>query len=229
MTKKLLTPEQRTNGLLQLKQSRNAENALDLYFSGQIFWEDLTDDEKIMYDRYVYMMAKIKSNSAEKFDSSAIIQEHCRRWGISEATARRDLRYCNNRRRELRAAEIEFHTDFLYEQTLAAIELAKADAFPAAAASAIAKNVAIAMKLLGIDSKGSGDTTFDYSRIEQHVNIIVGDEMSEKILKEMFEQNVGVFKHTKSLEEILAIEKDSIEKLKSIEKATIDKEANDAE
>jgi hypothetical protein len=213
--------------LKRLKESRNAEFSIELYLDGKLNFDDLTDDEQLIYERVVWLTSRIKQNGKARFDRDPVIEDHCRRWEISEATANRDLKIVNIQRRKLTEAELELHKWYLYQKACDAIEKAEKDDMHGQGARGMASGIKEALRALGIDGRGK-EGTVDYSKIEQHINILIADEMTQKIFIELIKNKVSVLKHNTTLDEILALEeaaKAKVSKITPIEYETLGSES----
>jgi hypothetical protein len=117
------------------------------------------------------------------------------------ATAKRDLSIVSELEKALREAVLELERGQLYEAAWRAIDLAEQNGETASMAS----NIRVAKDLLGLD-KESGNSLIAPDKIEQHINIIIADHRTTRIMEEMVRNNMSVNKWSMSLEEILAEE-----------------------
>jgi hypothetical protein len=101
----------------------------------------------------------------------------------------------------LREAVLELERGQLYEAAWRAIDLAEKNGETASMAS----NIRVAKDLLGID-KEAGNSLIAPDKIEQHINIIIADHRTTRIMEEMVRNNMSVNKWSMSLEDILAEE-----------------------
>lgn len=208
----------RHEALKKLKESRNAEQTIELYLEGTIDFDDLTDKEKEMYERQIWLMAQIKAGGKERFDRDTFLERHTKRFDISMATANRDLRFVNNQRKRLMDAELEFHKYYLLQKAFDAIELAEDEELKGMAASSMARGIIAAAKILGIDKSGQKDGgEMDNTKIEQHINIKVADARTNLILTELVDKNISVLKHSTDLKEILRLEQVALEKSQKLD------------
>jgi hypothetical protein len=230
----------RHEALKKLKDGRNSEVALELYLDGKLKFADLTDKEKEIYDRHIWLMSKVKEYGKRRFDRDELFQSYQNIWGKEIATFNRDLRFVNNEKRKLLDAEKEFHKFYLLQKAFDAIEIAESAAkeieideneeddegLPLQrikagdkvnAASGMTKGILAALKVLGIDGK-DGNGHIDASKIEQHINILIADPRTSIILTEMVKNNISVMKHNMSLEEILRLEAEQLKNNPKIEK-----------
>jgi hypothetical protein len=253
MSERKLPATNRHDALKRLKDGRNAEVALELYHEGKLKFSDLTDKEKQMYERQVWLMAKIKANGKVRFDRDNILEAHCNRFDISIATANRDLKFVNDQKRKLMDAELEFHKFYLLQKAYDAIEIAESagqdieyygddedeeDTEPrtraakgsdkVAAASGMTKGILAALKALGIDGKENGKGIVDASKIEQHINILIADPRTSIILTELVKNNISVLKHNMSLNEILRLEQEQLKNNPKIEPSEYEDIGSDA-
>ena len=193
-----------TNVVDILKNNRNAENSIKSVFYGRMELKELTPKEVEIYDRVIHLKAIIKNMQAEtggRYKSSELVETHMSIHGISLATAKRDLSIVSELEKALREAVLELERGQLYEAAWRAINLSEANGETAAMAS----NIRVAKDLLGLD-KEAGNSLIAPDKIEQHINIIIADHRTTRIMEEMVRNNMSVNKWSMSLEEILAEE-----------------------
>jgi hypothetical protein len=193
-----------TNVVDILKNNRNAENSIKAVFYGRMELKELTPKEVEIYDRVIHLKALIKDMQAEtggRYKSSELVENHMSIHGISLATAKRDLSIVSELEKALREAVLELERGQLYEAAWRAIDLAEKNGETASMAS----NIRVAKDLLGID-KEAGNSLIAPDKIEQHINIIIADHRTTRIMEEMVRNNMSVNKWSMSLEDILAEE-----------------------
>jgi hypothetical protein len=195
----------RQTALLALKENRNAEHALESYWRGDLEKSDLTDKELRMLRRYQWLMSHLNDLKGVKYDRGKVIEAHMKFNNVEIATANRDLALVSKHRQRLMQADVVFIESYLIEEIYEAISYAKTGERPEQGAAAVARLAAAAEKILSkYQDTGGG---FDASKMEQHINILIADPLTNHILKEMIAQNVSVNKHNMNLDEILALEK----------------------
>lgn len=187
----------KTDLMAALRDTRDAEATVRLAFSGAFDRADLTTKELEIYNRVIALKV-IVNRSEGRLKRNELLQEHCNTHGISLATAGRDWKIVSKIEGEFRQAELELERAQLYKMAWKAIEFAENDEDSKALASA----VKVAKEVIGIDATG-GNTTIMTEKIEQHINIIVSDSRTERILEEMVKNDVSTMKWNMSLEDIL--------------------------
>jgi hypothetical protein len=120
----------------------------------------------------------------------------------------------NMRMAKLHDAELELDRYFLYQKAKKAIKLAEKEKD----GSKMAKAIAVAKDVRGIDRKGEGGT-IHADKIEQHINIMIADDRTSLVLDALLQKNISVLEYETTLEEILRIEEENLKKSQSIEKA----------
>lgn len=198
-----------TNVINILKNNRNAESCIKAVFYGKMELKELTPKEIEIYDRVIHLKALIKQMKDEtggRYKSYELVETHMSIHGISLATAKRDLSIVSDIEKVLREAVLELERGQLYEAAWRAIDLAEKNGETAAMAS----NIRVAKDLLGLDKEG-GNSLIAPDKIEQHINIIIADHRTNRIMEEMVKNNMSVNKWSMSLDEILAEEAKEVE------------------
>jgi hypothetical protein len=187
----------KTDLIAALRDTRDAEKTVRMAFSGSFDKADLTEKENEIYNRVVALKV-IVNNSNGRLKRNELLEEHCRIHRISTATAGRDWKIVATIEGEFRTAELELERAQLYKMAWESIDLAKnqKDSRALTAAIKVAKDV------IGVDAIGSGSAAM-VEKIEQHINIIVSDSKTERILEEMVRNDMSVMQWNMSLEDIL--------------------------
>jgi hypothetical protein len=207
---KLPATSKAQRGLLMM---RDSQSAVENYLDGLLDYEELNETEQGMYKRYLALTSKI-IDAKGNFKRKVLRDEHIALFNISEATFNRDMAMVNKRLGKLHDAELELDRFFLYEKAKKAIKLAEKEKD----GSKMAKAIAVAKDVRGIDKKGEGGT-IQADKIEQHINIMIADDMTRGVLDKLLQKNVSVLEYETTLEEILRIEEENLKKSQQIEKA----------
>lgn len=187
----------KTDLILALRDTRDAEQTVRLAFSGSFDRSDFTPKELEIYNR-VLSLKVIVNRSEGRLKRYEILQTHCDNYQISTATAGRDWKIVSKIEGEFRQAELELERAQLYKMAWKSIEIAEIENDSKALSTAIK----VAKEVIGIDALG-GNTTIMTEKIEQHINIIVSDSRTERILTEMVKNDVSTMKWNMSLDDIL--------------------------
>jgi hypothetical protein len=197
-------------GLLMM---RDPQSAVENYLDGLMDWEELSETEQGIYNRYLALTSKI-IESKGNFKRKNLRAEHMQIFAVSEATFNRDMAMVNKRLGKLHDAELELDRFYLWNKAKKAIKLAEKDGDGAK----MAKAIDVAKNVRGIDKKGDG-AVIHADKIEQHINIMIADDRTNLVLDKLLQKNVSVLEYDTTLEEILRIEEENLKKSQQIEKA----------
>lgn len=198
-TEKYKTP--RHAALLALKDSRNWETALNSFLDGKLEMHDLTNKEREIYDRFLWMWARIKDMKG-RFQRDDLVEDFAHKYGQSESTANRLIAFVNQRRRLLNDAESELGKFQLYNVLWEALEDARLNDEH----ELVEKLSGRIDRLMGYSKEKTNE--IDPKKLEQHINILIADDRTLKVLESLRNQNIDDY--NPSFEEIMNIEHEDI-------------------
>lgn len=192
----------KTDIIQAIKANRNVYDTVERCFDCDLDYEELTNEEKRVYDRVVWLNSKCGGRG--RFDRAEVCAWHTEKHSISLATFNRDLALVNRQKGKWREAESELRLSRLLETAWYAVELAE----EAGDAETIAKVTKTAWEIEGMKTRGNGKdaaTGVASEKTQQHFNILVMSERSEGILETIL-ANTSIVKHSTPILEIIAYE-----------------------
>lgn len=195
-SKELSLSQAAQKAVAELISQRPPENAIERYLNGSIEYQDMSKDEKLMYERYLSLSHLINSQRG-RFDRIEIRKQHMREYtNISSSTADRDIAFVNKRIAAMMQEDNPLHQYRLNNILWDALRNAEKEKDYKAIAS-LSKTI---KDVLGINEKT--DTNL-IDKLEQHVNIIVNDPLTNIILKKIVENGISTMEYNMPLDEIL--------------------------
>lgn len=188
---------QRHKALMSLKNSRDWETALTSFLDGKIEKTDLTDKEVEMYEKFLWIWSVIKAIRG-RFKRDDIVEQYQIKYGQSESTANRLIAFVNTRRKLLNDAEAELGKYQLYGVLWESLEQAQYDQEH----ETVARLSATIDKLMGYSKEKTEN--IDPKKLEQHINILIADDKTLKVLEAMRKQNID--EYNPSYEEIMKMQ-----------------------
>lgn len=195
------SPKKLPKTVIDLSHLRQPENALSAYLDGHLDYDELHSDEQEMYNRYMRLTAVILDRKG-RFNRKEVLSDHEKTFGISPATAQRDLSFVNKRMALLLEAEMELHKLALYNEAWEGIRIAKQNDD----AKGVALNVKAAKEILGIGHESQNAAISE--KIEQHINVFIADDTTKDVMLKILEKNISVHEYNMTLEEILEKEQE---------------------
>lgn len=173
----------RHSALLALRESRDWETALTSFLDGKLELSDLTNKEKEIYDKFLWMWARIKDMKG-KFMRDELVEDFCHKYGQSESTANRIIAFINKRRQLLNDAESELGKYQLYSVLWDELEEARGTG----QGELVEKLSGRIDRLMGYSKEKTSE--IDPKKLEQHINILIADDNTLKVLEAMRKQNI---------------------------------------